>query len=164
MYEQDPSIITQLLQEIIQQSIQNLAPIKIIQVSQKNKNPLTPETKNLMVQRDIALNTFKNTNNMEDLRFYKNLKNRVNHDIAKERYKRKIEIFQNEKNTPKTTWNNLKNETGQLKHTTPQSILEGSKYHTGHQQMADSLNRQYIRKINKIIEEMEPSLSDPLIH
>ena len=30
--------------------------------------------------------------------------------------------------------------------------------------MADSLNRQYIRSINKIIEEMEISNTDPLTH
>ena len=126
MYEQDPSVITVMLQKIIQESIHDLATIKIIQVSQKNTNILTPETKDLMVQRDIALDDFKKSNLSDDLRYYKNLKNRVNQNISKERFKRKLSSFQGEGISLKMTWNKMKQETGQSKHSTPQSISEGN--------------------------------------
>ena len=62
---------------------------------------------------------------MDDIRFYKNLKNQVNRTINKERYIRKTTSFQEEGLTPKTIWQNLKMETGQSKHTSPKMIIEG---------------------------------------
>ena len=53
---------------------------------------------------------------------------------------------------------------GQLKYTTPQSISEGKYIHTKHQDIANSLNRQFVRTINKIIEGMEKYPIDPIIH
>ena len=52
---------------------------------------------------------FKQTNNMEDLRYYKHLKNGINNQIAKERYLRKVKSFQQEDSSPKSIWNTQTN-------------------------------------------------------
>ena len=79
-YENDPDTITLKHQKIIQESIDPLAPI---QSSTKNTNKKSQKIKEQLVQRDIVLDTFKATNNIEDLRLYKHLKNKINKDIAK---------------------------------------------------------------------------------
>ena len=53
---------------------------------------------------------------------------------------------------------------GQLKYINPQSISEGKYIHTKHQDILNSLNRQFIRNINKLIEGMEKSRIDPTLH
>ena len=61
-------------------------------------------------------------------------------------------------------WKTLKHETGQCKFVSPQVIREGKMQHTKHIAMANSLNRQYVCKINRIIEEMDSSPINPLVN
>ena len=163
-YERDPEIITKKLQKIIQQSIDPLAPMKTIQVSHKNSNKLSTQVKEMMIQRDIAYEKSKKTKNIEDIRYYKNLKNGVNQKIAKEKFDRKVAIFQEQGQSSNSIWKKIKNETSQNKYTNPQSITEGKTTFTKHHQIAESLNRQYVRSINKIIEQMKSTPTNPLDH
>ena len=73
-------------------------------------------------------------------------------------------MFKNEELNVNDRWKLIKNETGQSTHTSPQVIVEGGKFFTNHLEIANSLNRQYVRKINNLIEKMETSDVDPLIN
>ena len=104
----------------------------------------------------------KTTSNVEDIREYKNLRNRVNTMIAKEKFKRKQSNYQGEGIKSTDKWKFLKTQTGQNKFQAPKTIIEGKNHIIGHKQMASSLNRQYLQNIRKLIQEMESSQVDPL--
>ena len=57
-------------------------------------------------------------------------------------------------------WKNIK-KTGQNKFTSLQVIIEGKYHHSIHKAMANLLNHQFVRKINKVIEDMEGSATNP---
>ena len=75
LYEQDPENLTKGIQTIIQESLNELAPMKLIQISKKNKTPLSNEIKERMIDRELAHLKYKETNKMEDLRNFRNIKN-----------------------------------------------------------------------------------------
>ena len=82
--------------------------------------------------------------------------------ISKEKYERKCNLLQNEGESTNKRWKTIKREMGQSTFTSPQVIKEGASHHTSHKSIADSLNRQYVRRVNKIVEEMEETEIDPM--
>ena len=162
MYEMNPNTITENLQTIITESIETMAPVKIVQISSKNKNKLSEKARESLANRDLAFQMFKQTNAMEDLRNYRHVKNTTNRLISEEKFKRKSAAFKDENLNINDRWKLMKDETGQSNHSSPQVVIEGDKHYTKHIDIANSLNRQYVRKINKLIENMEESDIDPL--
>ena len=161
-YEPDPETIATNLQKILQDSIDPLAPIKILQVKPKNNKNLSTKAKEALADRDIAYDEYKRSKTQENLRFYRNLKNNANKIISKEKFNRKVKKFQNESESINKKWKTLKNETGKGKVTTPQILKENNNFHTKSENIANSLNRQYVRKTASLIENMEPATQDPL--
>ena len=149
LHEVDPNIITQKILIILQDSLQPMAPIKIIQVTNKNQSPLSQEAKTALAERDIANDIYKQSKLIEDLRHYKHLKNTANRIIATEKYKRKVASLQHEDDNMTDKWKKIKKETGQGKITSPQIIIENTQHHTGHSEIANALNRQYVQSIKK---------------
>ena len=77
---------------------------------------------------------------------------------------RKVKLFQNADINLNQKWKLLKKETGQLKFTTPQVIIESSLHHTGQEAIAGALNRQYVRKVKLLTQEMESKGGDPMVN
>ena len=152
-YENDPDANIQL---IIHDSLNKMAPVKTIQMGTKNALKISMEAKVALAERDVALHVFKQSNLQDDLRSYKHIKNRANFIINREKYKRKVNLLQDEGSSSAEKWRRLKQETGQSKFTSPQIIVEKSNHYTSHKSMADSLNRQYVRRVSKLVEEMPP--------
>ena len=94
-YEPDPNIVATTIQTIIQNSIDNIAPIKHVQIKPRTNQILSEVAKNVLADRDIARIQFKNTNNSEDLRNYKNLKNEANIIVSREKYLRNLKKIKN---------------------------------------------------------------------
>ena len=161
-YEGQIDKISENLQTIIQESIEPLAPIKIIQTSQKKLPKLSEKIKIAMAERDTAFEESKITKNQDDIRNYKNQKNEVNRMIAREKYERTKASLQTEDATINSRWKTVKNFTGQTKNSTPQVIIEDKIHHTTHIGMANALNRLYIKKIKNIKNKMEQTDIDPL--
>ena len=107
-YEQEPNKIAQNIQTIIQDSLEILAPVKVVQLKPQKNRILSTKAKEALVQRDLAFMEFKKTNKQEDLRFYRNLKNSTNNLISKEKFQRKVNLFQNESESTNDKWKNLK--------------------------------------------------------
>ena len=161
-YEEDPSTITSIIQGIIKDSLEIMAPMKRIQLSDKNQNKLPEEIRSALVDRDLAHELAKQTKDPEEIRNYKNLRNSVNRMISKEKSRKKVERLQKQDTGNTQKWKNLKQETGQMNFTAPQEIKEGSKSHTSHLDMANSLNRQYLSKIRKLVLEMGEQHHNPI--
>ena len=164
LYEGESDTITQNIQQIINDSLAIMAPVKTIQIKHKNKTRLSEEVRYKMVDRDLAYIKSKQTKKPEDIREYKNLKNQVNNQIAKEKFDKKVRSFQGEDKNLGDKWRVMKKESGQSKFTSPQMIIEGDKIITKHSQMAATLNRQYLQKVRKIFNEIESTPVNPLDH
>ena len=103
-----------------------------------------------MVERDLAHHRYKETNQLEDLREYCNIKNNVNQMIAKEKFNRNMASYQGESVKLTDKWKKvLKKDTGQAKFTSPQTIIENNVHHTTHKDMSEALNHQYVTNIRK---------------
>ena len=164
LYEQDPEIITNLIQNIIQDSLNPLAPIKVVQITPKTATKLTPEIREAIVDRDLALITYRASKDPEDLRLNKNLRNSVNHSISREKFNRKAAHFRAPNENMNDKWKKIKMETGQENFSSPQTVTENSHTFTSHQEIAESLNRQYVKSVRKLISEIEKDGTDPLIN
>ena len=162
LYEGETDKITENLQKIIQDSIEPLAPIKILQVSHKNLPKLSEKVRIAMAERDVAYLNLKDSKSVDEIREYKHMKNEVNRLIAKEKFEKTWEKLQNENEGINQKWKTLKKITGQTKNSTPQVIIEDKTHHTSHINMANALNRLYIRKIRKITQMMGESNLNPL--
>ena len=56
------------MQKILQESLQNMAPMQRMQVSKKNSKKLSEKVRQKMAERDMAYSTYKETKNQDDLR------------------------------------------------------------------------------------------------
>ena len=161
-YEKDPNRISEGIQKIIQDSLDPLAPVRRIQLTNKNSNKLSEEARELLALRDATYQQYLETKNQDKLREFRNLKNTANKKIYKERFDNKVKNFQKEGTTIKEKWNQAKKETGQKKMTTPNLIIEGQKHNTTPKEIAESMNRQYIQNIRKLIQNMPPQRTNPI--
>ena len=71
----DPDLIHSLLQTVIEDSLQQQAPVVKIQIKSKLPQFLTPDTIQLVSDRDSAYNEAKRTGLQDDMRLFKNLRN-----------------------------------------------------------------------------------------
>ena len=126
MYENNTDKIAENITKIIQDSAKPEAPIKKIQISSKNKQHLSNEAKESLIERDIAQKIAKDNPTPENIRNYKNLRNFSTNLIAKERYLQKREIFEKE-TSMKQKRKLAKSESGQDLQSTPTIIREGQK-------------------------------------
>ena len=161
-YEPDPETILSNIQTIIQCSLDNQSPIQTIQVKPKTNRCISSKAKEALVERDLALEEYKKTGNQDDLRNYKHLKNATNNLINTEKFKRNKDNLQCPTDNNTDRWKKLKKFTGQDKFTTPQVIVENTTHHTKHRDIANSLNRQYVTRIHKLISQMDQPTTDPI--
>ena len=124
LYEHDTNKIAQNLTDMIQETLDLQTPVKIIQITKKSGQKLSTEARENIAERDTAYDRYKETKNMDDLRYVKNLKNKMNWFIAKERFQRKQSKFNNENMSSKDMWKAAKEETGQINFKTPKLIFE----------------------------------------
>ena len=110
------------------------------------------------------MKTTKKTKKPEDLKEFKNLRVSVNREISKEKYINTTARFQADGVSVNDKWKILKKETGQSKQSTPQIIIENGRQCTTQLEIASALNRQYIQKVRKTLNEMETSAVNPLTH
>ena len=132
LYEQESNIITKNIQTIIDDSLKEQAPVQILQLKTQYNNPISQAAKQALTDRDVAMANFKITNDPEDLRLYKNLKNAANKLISREKFNRNSNNLQEENTNSAEKWRRLKKLTGQTNFLTPQVIVEGPYHHTSH--------------------------------
>ena len=142
------NIIAENISEILQHSADVTAPVKQIQLTSKNTVKLSIEAKQALVDRDLAHTEAKHNPTPENIREHKNLRNKANTLISKERYLRKRMNYE-ETLTMKQKWKLAKIETGQSIQTSPTQIIDGQKTYLKPREIAGVLNRQYLTKIEK---------------
>ena len=161
LYEASPHIISENITTMLQDSLEQMAPVTRIQLSNKNKQTLSIEAKQALLDRDTAYRETLESPSIQNTRHYKHLRNTANHLISRERHLRKKEKFQTETST-KQKWSMAKEETGQKIHSIPEQIREKGKVYTKPRDMAASLNRQYLANIRDTISKIPATTTNPL--
>ena len=125
LHEMETKSLAIMTQKIIKQALDDVAPVKIIQISKKNQNKLSENTRRILADRDMALENYKNEKTPENLREYKNFKNLANREIGKENYMNKVNRFKkSEQESTKKQWEVIKNVAGQKLKKKTQIIME----------------------------------------
>ena len=140
LYERDLDIIVEKFTQMLQDSLEPIAPVTRIQLSSKNVCSLSETAREALANRDTAHQEAKDNPTIENHCNFTYKRNEANIIIAQERFERKKAIFQNEKSI-KSKWSLVKEETGQKQQTAPKVIIEGSIVHTKPKDMANALNR-----------------------
>ena len=146
LYEKQPDVITENLQQIINDSLRELAPIRNIQIDSTNCTKLSEKARTLLAFRDAALTNMKSSPTIENIREYKHLRSQANKEISIEKWKSSAEKFGGEKLSVTDKWKAAKLFTGQRSFKSPVSIIEGKQHHMSPGNMAAALNRLYIKK------------------
>ena len=108
LYERDPNVITQNLQQMINDSLREIAPIKVIQLDNTNKTKLSEKTRTTLAMRDAAYQTTKIDPSPDNLREYRNLKNQANKEVNIEKWKRSVASLQAENGSNTNKWKKFK--------------------------------------------------------
>ena len=156
LYEGDTHRIAENTIKIIQDTLDNQAPVQRILITNQARPKLSQEARELLVMRDQAHKDYLRTKDPGHQRNMKHLRNQANRVIGKENYTNKVKNLQQPGLSTKEKWNRIKQETGQQNFETPHLIIEGTRHHTAPKEIASALNRQYIRGIKKIIAELPP--------
>ena len=161
IYEMDTQTITQNLISILQESLAEIAPVKRIQLSSKNTQPLSTTAKEALVERDLAHKESKDDPTPEKVRYYRHLRNSTNSLIHKERIAAKKGKFQ-ELSSNRKKWKLTSNELGQNTQQSPTLIREGLVVHTKPTNIANSMNRQYLSTVRDTIRNIPRTQTNPL--
>ena len=157
---EDPTEICQALQSAINKYMDEQAPLKKIQISNKVPKFTTESTRNIINARDEALEKAKVTQNEDDWRFFRNLKNRVHRELSKDKKNYVKKSMEDEKSS-KDRWNSAKNILGWNRAPQPTILIDRGTTKTKPKDIANAMNFNLLNKVNKIIREVPKSEIDP---
>ena len=124
--------------------------MKVVQISSKKATTLSPETRAAIADRDLALMSYKDSKDPEDLRLYKTWETVSITWSPGRNLKRKTNTFQAPDQNLNDRWKKIKTKFGQDNFVSPQFITEKEKTYTSHQGISESLNRQYVKSVKKL--------------
>ena len=109
MYEIESEVITKNIQEIVNDSLQEMSPVKTIQTANKSRTQLSEKVRYMMLGRDQAHKKYMETRDPEDHREFKNLRAAINKEISREKFERMTEKFQRDGSSQNEKWKMIKN-------------------------------------------------------
>ena len=158
----NPDVIAESLITAINFHLNSQQPIKRVQTSKKLPKFASPETILEINKRDQALKRSSVTKNEEDIRQYKNSRNRVHKMLSKDK---KIEIktkLENAKNNPRQQWNTVKTNLGWNKNLSPNVISIDGNTITDPRGIAQAINVAHITRNAKLHREIPQTKTDPI--
>ena len=156
----DVNIICDALIKAISEKIEEHAPIKIIQTSNKIPEFVTQETKELIKKRDNAMITMKTTGNQDNVRQFRTLRNRVHKLIKMDKEQQIKKTFEETEGDTKKQWKTTKQYAGWNKNISPTSISMNGKTINNPKGIADAINLAQISRNIKLHREVPASKID----
>lgn len=162
--ETDTNNVAKHLQSLLKDKLDQAAPERTIQVSSKSQHELSQETRLLMKQRDTTRDTARSSDDPEDWRSYRNLRNQVTKQIHKEYKDQDQKHLNPQTNSPTQLWKNAKILTGMEQRTSPRRLLHNGYHYDKPREMANILNKEYVTRAEAIIADIPVSPIDPMIN
>ena len=151
-----------LLSNKITTILDQMAPMKTVQV-RTNYNPwLSQQTKDLMIERDRLQKSAAETENQDEWNKYKVLRNHINNRLrTEERQWQKLKISDCGKDSSKL-WKSIKTILNWNSSGSPSQLFHNGKLVTKSQEVASTQNQFFLDKVKTIRENLPPPVSDPL--
>ena len=137
-----------------------LAPLRRIQLKTDPIPFISTKTRNIQTQRDHALDTARQTNNPEEWREYRALRNQATQSMRNDNFKH----MQNKINSGNSSklWQSVKQLAGQTLKGPPNQIFINGSVITSPKEIATQMNQFFINKISRIRESIPFINTDPL--
>ena len=143
------------------EALDRWAPVKKIQVKPNYRPWISKETKSLMNQRDYAQELASRTNNFDDWRKFKNLRNTA---VARNRAEKKaweVRQLDHLANDSSNLWRNVKSWMG-WRNSGPPSQLFVDKIIVKPKEIASTMNQFFVNKVKNLQKKLPRKKNDPL--
>ena len=145
----------------LNEALDRWAPVKKVQVKPMYRPWISKETKGLMNQRDYSQELASRTNNPDDWRKFRNLRNRVVTRTRNEKSSWEKEQLNHLSQDPTSLWRNVKNWMG-WKNSGPPTQLFVEKIITKPKEIASAMNTFFVTKVRNLQKKLPPTKGDPL--
>ena len=153
---------TELLVEILTHVLDSLAPIKTIQVMSNYVPGLSEETKMLQRDRNKAQEKAALSDDPEDWRQYRSLRNKTTAKVREDKRKWEEERFCQDKNYSADIWKSVKGWLGWNTAGAPSQLFYEGRMITRPAGLAASMNSFFIKKVKDLRNKIPLSNLDPL--
>ena len=159
----DVNKATNCLQDKICTILDSIAPVRTIQMRTNYVHGLSKETKELQRERNLAQEKAASTNDPEDWKIFRSLRNQSTSSVRKDKRKWEAQKFsQNENNTSSDIWKSVKGFLGWNTGGPPSQLLYGGRIVTRPAGLASCMNEYFVNKVVDLRQRIPLVDSDPL--
>ena len=151
-----------LMTNKISKLLDQVAPVRTIQTRTRYAPWLSSETKAAMKARDTAQRNASLSQDPDDWRFYKNLRNTVTARMRLEKTCWEKGRLDHEHNTPTKLWKNIKTWLNWKTAGTPSQLIQNGILINTPEGLATTMNRFFIDKVERLRQSIPASDMDPL--
>ena len=159
---EDPNLAAEILTNSLNKILDELAPIKTIQVRTKYAAWLTDSTKELLKQRDDAQAKAALTRDQDDWRLFKNIRNTATAKMRAEKRAWEQHKLDNAQQSPSTLWSNVKSWLSWGNSGPPTKLFTDGEMVTSPARIAGTMNSFFINKVRLLRDRIPASAEDPL--
>ena len=149
----DPSTICVAIQEALTYQLDQQAPLKKVQVSKNIPIFISQQTKQKIIDRDMALQRAKDDDLPDSCREFLNLRNSC-HKMLSQDKKDYINKKLDEKNSEHDRWDTTKEILGWKTKQNPTVLMDRGLTVTSPNQIANALNHSLISKVSTLVREL----------
>ena len=165
IYEcEDVELVLQILTDNLTNILDQMAPIRTIQIRENYAPWLSQETKNVMTERDIAQQVAATSKFEDDWKIFKRLRNKVISILKNEKInwqRNKFKKCEDEKDS-KQIWKNIKSWLNWTTSGAPTQLFYEGRLESCPSGLADCMNRFFIEKVSKLRNNLGQSEDNPL--
>ena len=143
---EDANDATKILKDNITKVLDKHAPIKTFQVRKNYALWLSEESKDLIKERDRALDTANRTGDANDRIRYKNLRNSLTSRMRKEKRRWEEDKLDCAKNDSSAIWKNVKSWISWGNKGSPSKVIENGKLISSPKELSEAMNKFFISK------------------
>ena len=160
----DVEIALQMLTTNLTKILDEMAPIRTIQIRENYAPWLSSETKQLMAERDRAQKVAAETKSANDWKLFKRIRNKVNSILRNEKRNWQRKKFKDceDVNDTKQIWKTVKSSLNWTTSGAPTQLFYGGKLENQPSGLATCMNQFFISKVENLRESIGRSNINPL--
>ena len=159
---EDANHAAEILTHKLSAILDTMAPVRTVQCRSQYAPWLTPETKELMKERDSAQKIAASTGDSDDWRYYKNKRNTVTARLRQEKNLWESKRLSHSENSPNTLWKNMKSWLNWKSSGPPSQLFSDGVIVNSPAGLAETMNKFFTNKVRLLREGIQANGIDPL--
>ena len=159
---EDVNLAVKMLSEELTLILDKMAPIKVVQVRTNYAPWLSKNTKDLMKQRDLAQQKASSTNQVDDWKAFRRIRNRVTNILRTEKKLYQTKRLEEADGDIGRTWKTVKSWLGWSSGGPPTQLMENGLLISKPSALAECMNSFFTRKVNNLRANLPPNQQSPL--